>query len=307
MKTLTINETEVRTSSLSQRSFRAAPCEFLVCVRPDTLRPALQAFADDSHSFSGLHVSGIADLGFLADFPNLRYLEVVDQPGVNTRFLDGLSNLRGLHLETPGTGTDFSCFPELEVFVGDWHSDNRNLQSCQELRQLRVWQFKPSSQDLRDLAHTTRLEWLGLTQTGITSLAGLETLEDLRYLDIAYAPKLESLDTFGQRPLELREVSFSKARKIRSYAPLATLPRLRRLRISGCAPMPDLNWTHGMDYLDFFSFVETNVENGDLSPLLQLPRLRYAGTMDKKHYNFKCDALNQALRQRADGSLSRAP
>jgi hypothetical protein len=76
------------------------------------------------------------------------------------------------------------------VFVGDWHADNSNVHRCEELRQLRLWQFKPKSLDLSDIAKTTRLEWLTLTQTGIRSLEGLETVEDLRYFEIAYASKL---------------------------------------------------------------------------------------------------------------------
>ena len=42
----------------------------------------------------------------------------------------------------------------------------------------------------------------------------------------------------------------------------------------------------------------TNVADNDLSPLLQLPKLRYVGTMDKRSYNYKCDALNKLLAQR---------
>jgi hypothetical protein len=299
MKSFRLNDTDVCMSSLTQRAFRAAACEFLVCVNPLNQAGALKAFADDTRSYSGLHVAGIRDLSFLADFPNLRYLEIVDQKGFNTRYLDGLSNLRGLRIEAPGAGIDFSCFPELEVFVGDWHAGNFNVHRCQELRQLRAWQFKPKSKDLTDLAHTTRLEWLALTQTDITSLAGLESLEDLRYFETAYASKLESLDVFAKGGVRLRELSISKARKISSYEPIASLQRLRRLRLSDCAPMANLKWTHGLDYLDFFSFVETNVEDGDLSPLLLLPKLRYVGTMDKKHYNYKCDAFNRLLGQRA--------
>lgn len=283
---------------MTQRAFRAVECEFLVCVNPLNQVRALQAFADDNSSYSGLHVAGISDLSFLSNFPNLRYLEVVDQKGFNTRHLDGLSNLRGLRVETPGAGLDFSCFPELEVFVGDWHAGNSNVHRCQELRQLRCWQFKPKSLDVSDLAYSTRLEWLELTQTGITSLAGIELLEDLRYFTIAYAPKLATLDAFAKCSLQLRELDISNVKKITSYEPISALQRLRRLRISGCAPMVDLKWTRGLDYLDQFSFVETNVEDGDLSPLLLLPKLRYAGTMDKKHYNYKCDALNQLLSQR---------
>jgi len=62
--------------------------------------------------------------------------------------------------------------------------------------------------------------------------------------------------------------------------------------------MPDLKWTRGMDRLDMFSFVETNVEDGDLSPLLELPTLRYVGTMDKKHYNYRFEEMNEILEQR---------
>ncbi len=299
MNTFLVNDTEVRTSFLTQRSFRAAYCEFLVCVTPQNQNEALKAFGN-GRNFSGLHVSGIADLSFLADFPNLRYLEVVDNKRVNTRHLDGLSNLRGLRLESPGAGIDFSCFPQLEVFVGDWHAENCNFHCCHELRQLRVWKFRPKSLDLSDIANTTRLEWLTLTQAGITSLAGLETLEDLRYLEIAYAPKLESLRALSFDRNEIREIEIQNAKKIGSYEPLAAPRRLRRLKLSSCSPMANLKWTSGMNHLDFFSFVETNVEDGDLSPLLRLPKLRYVGTMDKKHFNYKCDAINEVLGQRAE-------
>ncbi|MDB4802610.1 hypothetical protein OAH05_01650 [bacterium] len=293
------NDTEVCNSFLTQRSYRATYCEFLVNVTPENQSQALKAF-EEGNGFSGLRVAGVSDLSFLSEFPNLRYLEVVDQKKVNTRHLDQLSNLRGLRLETPGTGIDFSCFPELEVFVGDWHVDNSNVACCEELRQLRVWQFKPKSKDLSDLANTTRLEWLTLTQTGITSLSGMETLEDLRYFELAYAPKLESLEGLASGQKELRELDIQNAKKLSSYQPISELNLLRRLRLSSCAPMANLNWTKGLNFLDSFSFVETNVENGDLSPLLQLPKLRYIGTMDKKHYNYKCDVLNEMLSQRAE-------
>jgi hypothetical protein len=299
MKRLHLNDTEVCTSTLTQRSYRAVCCEFLVCVTPQNQAAALRAFQASPSSYSGLHMSGIADVGFLADFPNLRYLEVVGQPKFDVRQLAGLSNLRGLRLETPGAGIDFAWFPELEGFTGDWHADNVNVHRCQELRHLHAWHFKPKSKNLADFAGATRLERLGLTQTSIAALEGLETLEDLRYLELAYALQLESLDALARPGVDLREIEIAKAKKIASYRPLAEVRRLRRLKLSSCAPMADLTWTAGMNQLDFFSFVETPVENGDLAPLLALPRLRYVGTMDKKHYNYKCDALNSMLAERA--------
>jgi protein phosphatase 1 regulatory subunit 7 len=302
MNPFRLDGVDVCHSWLTQRSFRAAYCELLVNVTPKNKTKALAAFQKQGEfgAFSGLRVSGIADLSFLADYPRLLYLEVLDQKRVNTRYLDGLSNLRGLRLTTPGAGVDFSCFPELEVFVGDWHVDNSNVHRCEELRQLRAWQFKPKSLDLCDIANTTRLEWLELIQTNITSLTGLETLEDLRYFKLAYAPQLESLDILQSAQIGVRELHLHNLRNLSSYVPIASLSSLRRLWLSSCATMPNLHWTKGLDRLDFFAFVETNVENGDLSPLLQLPKLRYAGTSDKRHYNYKSEALNQILTERAN-------
>ena len=53
-----------------------------------------------------------------------------------------------------------------------------------------------------------------------------------------------------------------------------------------------------MNRLDFFAFVDTEVQDGDLSPLLELPELRYVGTMDRRSYNYKMNALNEMLAHR---------
>lgn len=300
MRKLQLGDVEVCTSPLSQRSYRAAPAELLLNVTPRNKAAALKTFKQGRiPEVYGLRISGISDLSFLQEFPRLLYLEVIDQKRVNTRYLDCLENLRGLRLEAPGAGIEFGCFSELEVFIGDWHSDNHNLHRCRELRRLMIWQFQSRSPDLTDLAGIVRLEELKIVQTPITSLAGLETLDDLRYFDIAYAAKLESLDALASGQSGIREISLSNAKKIQSYRPLAAVSHLRRLKISSCAPMPDLKWMDGMNELDLFTFVETNVDDGNLTPLLSLPKLRDVGTMDKRHYNYKCNALNELLAQKA--------
>lgn len=297
---LRLDNVVVCDSWLTQRAYRAAACDFLLPVTPGNLKNALAEFArvGPLRQYRGLRISGIADLSFLSDFPDLLYLELVDQPKVKTAPLAELSNLRGLRIETPGSGIDFSWFPLLEVFVGDWHPDNRNMQHCRELRQLRAWQFKPKSKDLSELADIVRLEWLALTKTNLESLQGIETLEDLRYCEIAYAPELTSLAALSAGQLQLRQFELSHAKKVASYLPLADCRWLRHLKLSSCAPLPDLKWLSPLRRLDFFSFVETPVLDSDLRPLLQLPELRYAGSMDKKQYNPRIDDLNEQLQAR---------
>lgn len=291
---------EVRFSCLGHNVFKAAPCGFLLPVTPANQDEAIAEFqrVGTFGPYSGLWISGITDLSFLQEFPDLLYLEVVDQKRVDPRQLDCLYNLRGLRIESPRAGIDFSWFPQLEVFVGDWHADNRNFARCKELRTMRIWHFKPRTSDLSDLGEAARLDNLEITKTDIASLAGLEALEDLRYLQIAYAPKLTSLDSLSAADCGIREITFESVKNVASYRPLASLSYLRRLKLFKCAPMPDLTWTKGMNRLDLFSFVETNVEDGDLSPLLELPMLRHVGTMDKKHYNYKFESINKLLDER---------
>jgi hypothetical protein len=290
----------VYASWLTQRSYRAAYCDFLLPVTAGNKQEVLRKFARSGAlgKYRGLQVSGIADLRFLAEFPDLLYLEIVNQPKVKLQPLAGLQNLRGLRIETPGTGIDFGWFPLLEVFVGDWHPGNVNLERCRELRQLRAWGFKPKSKDMTELAGIVRLEWLALTKTNVASLTGLESLEDLRTCEIAYAPELVSLSALGDGDLQLRDLSLSHAKKIASYEPIAACRWLRGLKLSCCAPLEDLNWLAPLERLEFLSFVETNVESGDLTPLLELPELRYAGSMNKKNHRPRIDELNNQLQQR---------
>jgi len=306
---LTLKGIEVSTSFLTQWAYRAANCDLLLNVTAENQSTALAEFekAGEFGDYSGLRISGIDDLSFLKDFPLLLYLEVLGPYPVNVRHLDSLKNLRGLRVQTPDCGIDFACFQELEVFIGDWHVDNCNLDQSQELRQMHTWHFKSRTKDLSEFASITRLERLAIAQTSIKSLDGLEMLEDLRWLEIANAPKLETLKALSMHDSDIRELSFENAKKIESYAPIASIPKLRRLMLTGCAPMQNLKWTAGMIRLDMFSFVDTNVVGGDLSPLLDLPKLRYAGTLDKRHYNYKGAALNEILEARERGNPESGP
>jgi hypothetical protein len=273
----------------------------LLKVTPKTRKAALAAFrreGDLGGDYRGLAISGISDLSFLTSFPDLLYLEIDGhKQNINPRHLDGLANLRGLGISTPIGGVDFTCFPLLEAFWGDWHSDNRGIARCHELRRLNISKFNPPSRDLAEFAGLIRLEDLGIVQTNIASLAGIAALEDVRYLLIGYAPKLESLAALAHHD-SIREIEFDTVKHIKSYEPIAKVRRLRRLILDRCAPVPNLKWTAGMKHLDLFTLVDTNVLDGDLSPLLKLPRLREVGTLDKKHYSHTSDELDEALAKR---------
>jgi len=289
-----------RDSIFSLGSYRAASCGLLLDIRPETLEIALETLArHGTHGslFNGLRVTGLENLEFLRDYPSLLYLETENVSAKGLRCIETVSNLRGLRLESPKAGLDFSCFPQLEEFIGDWHRGNIGIGNCGELRRLHAFGFRSTQPGVSSLAGCVRLERLSLVRPGITSLGGIDALEDLRYLDIAYAPKIEDLTPFAASKVDLREIQLTNLKNISNYAPLARIRMLRRLILSRCAPMADLAWTKGMDYLDFFSFVETKVLNGDLSPLLALPLLRYAGAGNRRDYSHTDKELDALINQ----------
>ena len=295
---LEINGVALSQPSLSLRSHRAAPCRLLLDIRQDNLAAALEVLArDGTHGdlFSGLRITGVEDLEFLREYPSLLYLEADNASAKGLRCIESVSNLRGLRLDSVKAGIDFSCFRQLEEYVGDWHRDNLGIGECGELRVLRAWRFRSTQPGLSSLAGCVRLERLDLVRPGITSLEGIDALEDLRYLEIAYAPKITDLAPLAAPGVGLRELALGNMKNIADYAPLAEIRKLRRLRLSSCAPMADLAWTNGMDRLDFFSFVETKVQDGDLSPLLSLPLLRYAGAGNRRAYSHSDEELNALI------------
>lgn len=132
MSHLSLDDVEVCLSSLSQRNYKAASCSLMIPVRHDNQEAALAVYREAGFAhYSSLRVIGISDLNFLAEFPMLLYLEVIDQPRLNTRYLDCLSNLRGLSIESAGAGIDFTCFAELEVFCGSGTRTTATSINCQ--------------------------------------------------------------------------------------------------------------------------------------------------------------------------------
>lgn len=289
-----------RDSIFSLGEHRAARCGLLLDICPETLEIALEVLArhgTHGNLFNGLRVTGLGNLEFLRDYPDLIYLETENVSAEGLRCIESVSNLRGLRLESPKAGLDFSRVPQLEQFIGDWHRDNIGIGDCGELRKLHAFGFRSKQSGLSSLAGCVRLERLCLVRPGITSLGDIDALEDLRYLDIAYAPKIEDLTPLAASNVDLREIHLTNLKNISDYAPLARIRRLRRLILSRCAPMADLAWTKGMDYLDFFTFVETKVLNRELSPLLSLPLLRTASAGNRRDYSHTDKELDTLINQ----------
>ncbi|MHC1723214.1 MAG: hypothetical protein AB9836_08430 [Aminipila sp.] len=285
---------EVSRGFINTTVYEAAACDLLLVLNPDNYKDSIAEFKNSPFAYySGIRVENIYDLEFLVDFPNLLYLEVISDKPVNTNGIETLHNIRGLQIFEPKNGLDFRNFPHLEVFEGKWHKNNRNIGDCRDLRSILISNYNSKTKDFSELKNIVRLEYLQIIRSNIETLKGIETLKDLKYLMLAYATKLKDISEISKT--NLREIEFDVLNSIEEYHFLGDIDYLRKMIIYNCSDMQNINWISKMKHLDFFSFVDTNVVDGNLSPLIQLPELRYTGTLDKKHYNLKEQEINNYL------------
>jgi hypothetical protein len=75
-----------------------------------------------------------------------------------------------------------------------------------------------------------------------------------------------------------------------------------RLKAANCGDIASLAPLRGLDQLEeFFAWESTKVLDGDLSVLLELPRLRAIGMRDRREYRPRVSEIEEALRARHDG------
>ena len=236
--------------------------------------------------FQGFHAN---DLGFLSRLEDyLEGITILDEKYDYT-IVNHLHKLKSLGiLDNKRDAIDLSNFPHLESLSCDYSPRLKGLEACEELRSLTLTNFKPEKADLSPLPVLTSLQSLSLFVTNIDSLAGIERFRHLESCSIYRASKLESIAALSKVRLTLKSLELDSCKNIKSYDALSEVVNLERLIISKSAPLKSVKFVKSLDRLDFFSFVGTNVEDGDLLPSLGVS---YVGFDDRKHYNLKFKGL----------------
>jgi len=139
--------------------------------------------------------------------------------------------------------------------------------------------------DLQPLAVQPSLEDVTLkVAPRLESLCGADHLS-LRRIKIALARELEDIDALAHASQSLHEVVFETCLGLYDVESLGQLTRLRFLGIGDCGRIPSLGRLANLTQLEcLYAWGSTRVEDGDLSPLLRLPRLKEIRMRDRREY-----------------------
>jgi hypothetical protein len=196
--------------------------------------------------------------------------------------------------------------PEAARWRGEWKKFLRlppDDPRRKTLRYLFIWHHRNEEGDLGNLGVSARLTYLELLSSNARTIGALPA--GLRRLELHRCIKLESARGLAASCPELRYLHVNNSRKFHDLAELLKLKKLEVLCLNSCGDLPNLEFLARFPHLRDFRFVNTNVVDGDLSPLLSLPKLEYAGTLDKAHYSHSVAEIDQAIASKSRSAVRR--
>lgn len=162
-----------------------------------------------------------------------------------------------------------------------------------------IWHLKEKLKAFDNLPEHKRLLYLELNQANIKNFDGVEQFKNLKRLELHHCLKLEN--DFGlsriKDSLEFLHINTSKKFKFSNELP--ELKKLKVLCLNDCGSIDNLNFLNSFPNLIDFRFVNTNILDGNLRPILEHPTIRSTGFLDKRHYNFKSEHLKSALESKS--------
>jgi internalin A len=159
---------------------------------------------------------------------------------------------------------------------------------------LRRW----AEPDLSRLASLKTLERLWLSGA-MGSIEGTDALTNLRELELQRTPKISSLASFASNPA-LEILSVWSAGSLRDIGSVAEATSLQNLSLANCRSIATLAPLRGHPALKWLSLAgSTDVADGDLTPLLDIPTLEDCGVeFYRKSYQPGVELVRRTLHER---------
>jgi len=236
------------------------------------------------------------DLSLLRDHKYLKAVVLVNPDGIDISDVMYLQNLRLLSVGNARQPLDLSCFPSLRELALEWHPkvDFRGASSTLEKLHLRC--YRPKSKNLVELPPFPLLSELSIVQSPIESLEGLEKFRNLRSLELSYLSKLKRIGAIAKlNEGRLDSLECLNCPRIDDYEKLRHMKNLKVLRLNKCGPILNLNFVKEMSSLRDLRFVGTDVQDGDLTPLLERKTIESLAFTSKRHFSHSESMLRTML------------
>lgn len=242
----------------------------------------IEAFPD----FDGIAVTGL----FIGSLAGIK----------SNQSLNSLGDLRLLKMnfEEPVSALDFSKLAGIENLEITYNNKVKGLSSLVNLKELRLFNYKPASKDLTEFKDYGMIRKMKLMQPTLSSLDGIHDLPQLTELEV-FKPKgfISFFNKYAKHSLpalKTLELSFCKELDFTSIPLIENLTELR-LNDNGnnIASLDFIN--NCFPNLRSLIFTGSESKDGNMDTLVKHPAIERVTIDHKKHYTLKEKEINALL------------
>ncbi|KPB06249.1 hypothetical protein [Bacillus sp. CHD6a] len=170
----------------------------------------------------------------------------------------------------------------------------------ENIQYLTLWHHKKNKLG-NFIGFPENLLYLELNWSNIQDFLCIEKMNKLKRLELHNCTKLKN--DFGLSGLAdtLEHLHINQSKKFVPNEEIFSLRNLRVLCLNSCGNLENLHFLNQFPNLIDFRFVDTNVLDGDLTPILDHPTIRSVGFLNKRHYNIKDDKMDALLKEKNGG------
>jgi hypothetical protein len=180
-----------------------------------------------------------------------------------------------------------------------WSDSYINIPKHKNLKHVIFYNYKTRKKNLSGLSELSYLQTIQITESNLTALDGLESLDNLRWLKLAYCPKI--VNVFEKKSLLPKSLEWLEIRKCKNLdlSSLPIMPGLRRFDLIDNGKISSLKiLLPKMPDIEILDFSETDIDESDFSYLLSLKKLRKISYVHKRSYKYTCEELEELLKNR---------
>lgn len=239
-----------------------------------------------------------SNIDFVANFPNLRSIEIYSETVTDLSPLDSLCGL--VHM---GIQCAYKTFPShlplanLKSCGLNWHPAAKGLLQCKSLESLNITNYP--FENLSPLVALTSLKVLKLTSSRLTGLDGASSLRELAVLDLYRCTRLHTLAGIEAHST-LSILALDVCKKVTSLDHLRGLRNLCELIITDCDDIESLEPIRSLAKLTRVFFVgSTKIVDGNVDLDRSLPALKDISFMNRRGYNDSREHVAERIAKRS--------